>query len=1078
MAQKAVAPHALILDGAGTWQDARWTLAVAELTGLLTNAGYTVDSVSPAAFTSPPAPDTLLAVPSLESLPLASYKAVAAFAAAGGSLMASGGEPFRSPLYLSADGQWLDRNSLLQTAVPAKTVLDPVTATLSQYFYVPQTVTRTTVAGPDGQSKALDFQLQMPVGTQNYVLTAPVSKPIFNEGQTATIVWTRGTPGQSMFFQWQETDGSIWIATVPLVAQWTKQVLLPSDFHFVQGGAPGRANTAFNPAQASVLDFGVGTPEGAQPGPLEFALSAISIGAAPVLESFTVPVLETLSPAYKQYVIQRAGQTVRIPIARGRGLSATPGPDGRYRAIGDLLSPAATWYVTNTGRVTIWLPWPQLQDPERSQLVALLSAVPNRLYLLNAGPAAIVTLPAEDVVLGGRALNADQSAAQATLNWSISDSTGAVAAQLSSTLNLAAGQVLTLPRSDIGQLRPGDYRVTARLVIGTQELDRVDSRVRVLDPTLNIQPDHRITVSNGTFSTAAGPQPFFLGVNYWPRYAAALEPARFTQSWLWPQNYDPDLIEADLSLLASLNFNLVSIIYNDIGGARSLIDFLDRCRNHGLWANIYINAFAGPSTPAILYNGTFGGVNRNIGPQLQAAFLSGNDRVFAYDLLWEPSVGLHADRLAFDSAWRAWITEQYGSLSNAETAWGFPAPRDAQGQISNPLDGQIENDGPWRVMVAAYRRFVDDTLSRAFGAAARVIRSVAPGTLLSYRNGDSAAVDANYSLSAAGMAMLNQMNYDIGTAAAHLDFFSPHAYLIPTPWPAGRGLGFAAAYARYRSAGKPVYWSEYGINIGANLAGLATQSAICDSVMQLNNDTGTNAAAVWWMPGGWRVDEQSDYGIINPDGSPRPCAYVLSWWGAQFAAAPPAPSTADPVKLTVDRDADARGDVGLFLRWTKDYVQAVQSGSPVVLADSGTGTDTSSMPLVQVGNVPYIGSGPLKYANGEFAGLRVQCLGLDVTVENGATVQVPANTTCQVTPDLVNTGQAAWASAAQSSAGVLLHTSLGDLPLRDPVAALQHTSLGSLQVAVGPSSLEIIGRLSIQGVGPFGETLHLSLATQ
>jgi hypothetical protein len=33
------------------------------------------------------------------------------------------------------------------------------------------------------------------------------------------------------------------------------------------------------------------------------------------------------------------------------------------------------------------------------------------------------------------------------------------------------------------------------------------------------------------------------------------------------------------------------------------------------------------------------------------------------------------------------------------------------GQLSNPLDSQIETDGEWRVMVAAYRRFADDFLA-------------------------------------------------------------------------------------------------------------------------------------------------------------------------------------------------------------------------------------------------------------------------------------------------------------------------------------------------------------------------------
>jgi hypothetical protein len=1073
-AQTPDAAHALVLDGAGPWRDARWTLGVSEFTSLLTDAGYQVDTVSPADLSAAQlSPGVLLAVPSLESLPLASFKTVTAFLAAGGSLMASGGQPFRDPLYLTAAGQWLDAPSLLQTLVPAKMVLDPVTANLSQTIYVPQTVTRTTVTGPDGQSKALDFQLQMPATTQFYILTAPLTKPVFDAGQTATIVWTRGTPGQSMLFEWDETDGSRWIATVPLASQWTKQVLLPGDFLYWPS-VPARAGSSFNPANASKLSFGVSSGQAAKPGPLEFAFGAIGVAAAPMFESFTAPVLETLSPSYKQFVAQMGGNSVRVPIARGRGLSATPDPDGRFRTIGVPQIPSATWYVTTSGTVTIWLPWPHLDDPQRAELVALLNTAPNRFYLLNAGPTQIVTLPGEDILLGARVLNASGSVVQASLVWSITDATDTVVAQSAVPLAVAAGALRGVPSADLGQLPSGDYTAIASLRIGDQEVDRIVSPVRVFDPTLTFQPDQRVTVANGSFATAAGGGLFLQGVNYWPRYAAALEPARFAQSWLSPPNYDPDIIEADLALLASLNFNLVSIQYTDTNGrfdfslARSLVDFLDRCRNHGIWANIYIPAFIGGAPPAILNQGGVLGVNPNIGPILQAAFLVGNDRVFAYDLLWEPALGLHGDRIALDSAWRAWITDQYGTLANAENIWGVTAPRDAQGQISNPLDSQVQNDGAWRVMVAASRRFVDDYLSRSFGAATRLIRSASPGALISYRNGGSIMADAAAVLS-------NQMKYEYGTAAAHLDFISPHAYGIPVPWPAGRAEGFAAAYAAYRSGGKPVYRSEYGLSIGADGKGMATQGATCDSVMRLIAEDGSSAAAVWWMPGGWRVGERSDYGILNPDGSPRQCAMVLAQWGATFASTPPRQSSGTPVILTIDRDADARGDVGVFLRWQNDYIQAKQAGRPVVLRDDGTGTDTSTMPLMQVGNVPYSGSGPLKYANAEFAGIHVQCPNLDVTAENGAQVQVPAGSTCEITPTLINTGSATWLPTAQSKAGVVLHTNLGDLSLQNSLAYLQRNDVGPLQVTVGLSNVEITGRPTFQSIGPFGEILHFTL---
>ena len=65
----------------------------------------------PAALDSP---NILLAVPSLESLPFECFTAIAAHINTGGSLMASGGEPFRNPLYRTPDGHWLDSAAYLQ----------------------------------------------------------------------------------------------------------------------------------------------------------------------------------------------------------------------------------------------------------------------------------------------------------------------------------------------------------------------------------------------------------------------------------------------------------------------------------------------------------------------------------------------------------------------------------------------------------------------------------------------------------------------------------------------------------------------------------------------------------------------------------------------------------------------------------------------------------------------------------------------------------------------------------------------------------------------------------------------------
>ncbi len=815
-----------------------------------------------------------------------------------------------------------------------------------------------------------------------------------------------------------------------------------------------------------------------------------AVGSPPPQGPFTVPYIPTLSPWYMQYTTSSG---TRVPIVNGRGITSPCG--ARTRVIGDVLAPAATIYsflqapppsLPNGPPITIpvmenfivWLPWPELSAADRAQLVAALHAALTGVHLQCAGPTQIAWLPGETIAGQASTINMSSAAAQATLQWSISGGSGALP-QPSIPIALAATGVNTVTLN-FPALPNGDYTLNFQLMVNGQEVDTITSPVRVFDPMLAREPAQKIQAMNGAFYVN-GQRVFLHGVNYWPRYGAQLSG---NADWLEPQNYDPVPIEADLSLLASLNFNLVNIQYslpypNSFWqqDASSLIDFLDRCRNHGIWARIAMPATLGDNA----FNQT---LNPLVGSYLDAAFLPGNDRVFAYELLWEPYIGFQNQggydgyvdgmpyveglgRAVLDPDWRTWVNDQYGSLANAQQIWGIAPPLNSSGQLTNPTDDQIANDGSWRVMVGAYRRFLDDYLGRNLGVVAREIHRTDANTLLSYRNWATMTVTGN-----------SYTGYDLGTAAAHLDFLSPESY-DTSPWPAHREWGFAVAYSRYRTGGKPVQWVEFGYNIGldyGNASSLGAQASLCDTFMLQIADDGSDADSVWWWPGGYSPQSNADFGIINPDGTVRGCALTLAQYGATFEKTPPQMGSGSPTTLTIDRDADARGQYGLFLNWAEQYAEARAAGQPVVLADEGTGTDTSTMPLVQVGDVPYSGTGPLKFANAEFAGLRVVCPNLDVTVENNSQVSVPAGAACQITATMVNTGEAQWLPASAAKGGVLLNTTLGDVPLNSALPPLQQVTLAPLAVTMGQSAIRLTGRMRAGAGENFGEVLRLTLA--
>src|SRR5207302_681575 len=142
--------------------------------------------------------------------------------------------------------------------------------------------------------------------------------------------------------------------------------------------------------------------------------------------------------------------------------------------------------------------------------------------------------------------------------------------------------------------------------------------------------------------------------------------------------------------------------------------------------------------------------------------------VFAYDLAWEPSWGRQEERRQVDPEWRAWIARRYGSAARAEAAWGARAERDAQGQVTGPSDAQVTADGPWRKMVAGYRRFQDDLLTSRYASVRTLIRSLDPRALLSARTGWG------------GGPFINSpsMPFDHASGASQLDFISAEGWAL------------------------------------------------------------------------------------------------------------------------------------------------------------------------------------------------------------------------------------------------------------------------------------------------------------
>jgi hypothetical protein len=172
--------------------------------------------------------------------------------------------------------------------------------------------------------------------------------------------------------------------------------------------------------------------------------------------------------------------------------------------------------------------------------------------------------------------------------------------------------------------------------------------------------------------------------------------------------------------------------------------------------------------------------------------------------------------------------------------------------------------------------------------------------------------------------------YDLYGLRDGVDIWEPEAYGRIGDWERVKPGHFTAAYARLCDPAKPVLWAEMGVHVwdlktmSPERKRMEFQAAYYRDFYRMMIDSGADGVFFWWYPGGYRVNEQSDYGIINPDGSDRPVTKVIREEGPRLVSAPkPAPPD---VWIDIDRDADARGLVGVYEAVKDQYWQAIEEG--------------------------------------------------------------------------------------------------------------------------------------------------------
>ena len=493
----------------------------------------------------------------------------------------------------------------------------------------------------------------------------------------------------------------------------------------------------------------------------------------------------------------------------------------------------------------------------------------------------------------------------------------------------------------------------------------------------------------------------FFGVNYMPSYDATLDDFYASEHYVASFSYDPDVIERDLARIRAIGMNAVSIFYyyDPSVTSSNMLHLISRCEAHGLYVNLSIRPHANP----------FDFNEEEVKAMIKTYHFDENDTIVGYDIAWERYVGTYEPcygnfngRKSFDAAWRFFLQNRYGSYEQAEALFGCALPKNEQGEVIGLSDDQLRHDGEHTKMAAAYRCCIDMEVRRAHVLACDFIRSIDKNHLISARSGDASTIP---------LVDPGIYGYDYDAMASGVDTLSPESYAlsddINSLW---QGV-FTNTYARYAKKNTVIQWMEFGksiwtgSNFNDNTVMRNRQASYYRAFFDMLLAGHTTGAFCWWWFGGYRPGENSDFGVIDPDGGDRPVTKVIREYAERFIHAPRLQAPA--YRLKIDRDLHADGLRSVYQSVQPTLFDAIRKNQTVMFYDDSFDHTSADVPLTEAGGMDAAGCSP-RFLDGFIYSVQVQTQENCFTVSNGDTVTIKKDLPFTITVMVQNTTDARW----------------------------------------------------------------------
>lgn len=1008
-------------------------------------------------------------IPDAGTVPYGTVKAVNTYLSNGGKLLTLGGPPLENTLY-SYNGKWIGQVAFMEkdSAGKGRYILSEFNRqkdltkwgrNASPYegelifeigdYGCPTKTTAAHVKHTDSQAwDMLTFGLS-------------------GKGYKSIGFWAKGSANTpEISIEVLETDGARWYTSLALTQEWKYYVLGPKDFTYwpYDTTATGRGDEGdkLNIKAASSISIGIAYSFSTlETGEHEYWLDSVCFlnYEKPVEEEL---VLEGFSPEWKYY-----------PITNGASCSTYEGQvfvaDRKYTLPNDAVSLSAGTQGTGfaMGKLTRYIPLIEIYDKKglysgclawmninsaysadrtsngsitacfgtndpkfynSNGLTAVLDVVRTLLndsLFTEAGTTEYIHVDSETSALDMGAYVRAKDMNGVTMDVDLASDGKRIAAvsfDLASaqTVKEHAGTLLNIisTRYQLSAGKPDTVMITLKK--DGKAVDRIVQEMNYWSPK-PLNKRHYITKSGGEFMQN-GKALRIYGVNFFPNVAGVGFDAKndqvmgYHELWWSDAAYDPDKIYKQLKRVKEIGFNAVSIngYIDEAREGNNLLHFVNMCDSLGLYVDCFIAGSDGVSA-------TRGGTAAQI---IELQHLADFDNIIAYDIAWERTLGGYEGgysnangRKALNEKWLTWVIKNYGSVAKAEQVWGESMPKSGD-EYTGPTDAMLCSSKS-SALVAAFRRFADEYLSTTYGTIISDIRTVDSHHLISSRAG-----------APSGTAMYSPSNmvYDAQGLASAYDFYSPEFYDEGSGYDK-RDFAFVNLYAQFAMPDSPVVWKEFGESVwqGSNFLpdthlkrAAALKRQVTTAKAMLDSAIATHSTAMYWWcySAGYRAGEESDCGVVNPDGSDRPVTKLFREYRSKFMNQKTR-GKAD-VTFTVDRDLSASGWKDMYTSIKTELLAAIDAGKTVALVDAATGKTTANVSDAAVGGCGKASAtNPARYVNGEFDLVQVRGSdGIWRTVTEGDHVSLP-NGAVDVRVTVQNTQRAEWLSSGKGAVSIV-----------------------------------------------------------